>query len=103
MRGNSQNTSSCFPSSIRSVAFPVAAEVEPVLEDRLGVKTQLPEEGCHVAVVAALVQEEMDDELAPAVPEKFTVDVNLVWFAEVGFGPCVEIGSELVAGRAAVG
>ncbi len=38
-RGTLKTHPSCYPSSIRSVAFPVAAEVEPVLEDRLGVKT----------------------------------------------------------------
>src|SRR5947207_5720363 len=103
MKENSQNTSSCHPSSIRSVALRVAAEVEPVLEDRLGVKPQLPEEGCHVAVVAALVQEQMDDELAPAVRERLAVDVHFVSLAKLGVGPYVEMGSEWVAGAASLG
>src|SRR6266566_9156750 len=88
---------------IRSVAYLVAAEVEPVLEERLGVKTQLPEEGCHVAVMTALVQEQMGDQLAPAVTERLAVDVHFVSLAKVGVGPYDEMGSEWVAGAPSLG
>src|SRR5437773_10200687 len=102
MKENSQNTSSCHPSSIRSVALLVAAEVESVLEDGLGLEAELPEERCHVAVMTALVQQQMDDQLAPAVVDRLTVDVNLVSLAEVGVGPCVDMGSKWVARPATV-
>ena len=45
----------------------------------------------------------MGDELAAGVPDTVAVDVNLVSFAEVGFGPCIEMGLEDVAGPAPVG
>ena len=81
----------------------MTAEVEPVLEERLRFEAELPEERRHVTVVAALVQEKMGDELAAGVPDTVAVDINLVSFAEVGFGPCIEMGLEDVACPAPVG
>jgi len=80
----------------------VAAEVESIFEQGFGVETELPEERCHVAMVAAFVEEQMRDELAPAVPHWPPVDVDLVLLAEVGIGPCVEVVLERVAGSAPV-
>ena len=83
--------------------FLVAAEVEAVLEQRLGVASELPKERCDVAVMSAFVQEQMDDQLTPAVSDGVAVDVNHAWFAEFGVGPCIEMGPERVAGPAPVG
>jgi len=41
----------------------------------------------------------MDDQLAPAVLDRLAVDVNLVSLAEVGVGPCFEMGVERVVFR----
>src|SRR2546423_1854038 len=78
-------------SSQRVSSLLVAAEVEAVLEQRLGVASELPKERCDVAVMSAFVQEQMDDQLTPAVSDGVAVDVNHAWFAEFGVGPCIEM------------
>ena len=54
----------------------LAAEVEPVLEDRLRIEAELPEKRGHIAMVAPFVQQEMGDQLAAAVRDLLAVDVQ---------------------------
>src|SRR5438105_14649871 len=51
-------------------------------------------------MVAAFMQQQVGDQLAPAVPHRRTIDVNWVLFVQVGVGPCLEMVLEGVASAA---
>src|SRR5437016_8355155 len=51
-------------------------------------------------MVAAFMQQQVGDQLAPAVPHRRTIDVNWVLFVQVGVGPCLEMELEGVASAA---
>ena len=90
----SESTTCLFQDDLVLVLLGMAAEVEAVLEDRLGREAQLPEKGRDVAVVAPLVEEQVGDQLAPRVLDELAVDVDLVTFLELGVGPGFEMGLE---------
>jgi len=56
----------------------MAGQVKPVFKHRLGGEAELPEKRRHVAMVAALVQEQMEDQLTSAVAEALAVDIDRV-------------------------
>lgn len=67
------------------------AEVEPILEERLGLEAELPEEGRQVPVVAAFVKKQMRDQLATAIPDGVAIDVDHMVLPEFGVAICLEM------------